>query len=242
MAILYDKQLIFIHIPKSGGTSVHEIMFGNRPLVPREFLGTEVRNLPLSYFVDEADHFRPYPPLNHLPVSRIREVIDREKFESFTKFTLVRNPFDRVLSIYKYWQSRNNLPRSTPFSEFVQMISSRPSFKTKWPNQVFFVNDENGNLLLDEVFKLEEKKKLETFLTARLNKDVVMPHARATKKLSSRQIYGRRSMEQVNQLYKEDFETFDYPQTIAKRVYFSASHAKHRLTLLAHFGRFIFRK
>lgn len=71
----HDFGAIFIHVPKSAGTSIRRSLYGSK-----------------SY---------------HIPAIRYRAG-DPEKFESYFKFTFVRNPWDRMDSAFHYlWDRRD---------------------------------------------------------------------------------------------------------------------------------------
>jgi hypothetical protein len=61
------------------------------------------------------------PPLerkafNHMPVSMVRRMLGRQRFESYFSFAIERNPWDAVVSLF-HWRYRSSEPGS--FSEFV---------------------------------------------------------------------------------------------------------------------------
>jgi len=71
--ILHDKKIIFIHIPRTGGTSVEE------------------------YFQFKHQHGWKPDTAQHLT---LKEYSDHYDVEDYFKFTIVRNPWDRLVSWY----------------------------------------------------------------------------------------------------------------------------------------------
>lgn len=85
-----DKTIFFIHIPKSGGSSIERI--------GREFGWSEsfsVRGKPLK----DVAYYK--ATLQHLHADLLCRLFNLEEFDSI--FTVVRNPFSRLKSEY-YWQ------------------------------------------------------------------------------------------------------------------------------------------
>ena len=59
-------------------------------------------------------HFESPPNLerkafNHMPVSMVRRMLGRKKFETYFSFAIERNPWDAVVSLY-HWRFRDSEP------------------------------------------------------------------------------------------------------------------------------------
>jgi hypothetical protein len=57
---------------------------------------------------------------NHISAGILRELIDREIWDSYFKFCFERNPWDKALSLY-YWRIRNKEPKPS-FGEFLKRV------------------------------------------------------------------------------------------------------------------------
>jgi hypothetical protein len=81
-----NNKYIFFHIPKCGGTSISQI-------------------LPNKEKVRLIEH-------THLKYADTKYIFDVNKesneFDKFNKFTIIRNPFDRTLSLFKYIKQHKN--------------------------------------------------------------------------------------------------------------------------------------
>lgn len=89
MPVNYKNKIIFVHIPKCGGTSV-EVFFN-------------MRNKESLYSTDENVINNVKYSLQHLTPNLIKELIP-DIYDDYTKFTIIRNPYERVLSEY-VWQN-----------------------------------------------------------------------------------------------------------------------------------------
>jgi hypothetical protein len=79
MTICHQRKLIFVHIPKNAGTSIHSLFDTN----PKDYL-------PDQRWIEYKNHFNEY-------------------WENYTTFSIVRNPISRFISFYKYWKMNENI-------------------------------------------------------------------------------------------------------------------------------------
>src|SRR3989338_5883908 len=93
MPIYHKHRLIHVHIPKTGGTSIEK------------YLGHKF-NIKQSYpeFLWGRDQEKKVI-MHHLNCQQILEYVDRGVFDSYLKFAIVRNPYDRLVSEY-CWSAR----------------------------------------------------------------------------------------------------------------------------------------
>jgi hypothetical protein len=64
---------------------------------------------------------------NHMPVSMVRKMLGRKRFESYFSFAIERNPWDAVVSLY-HWRFRDTEPGSFPeyvASEAIQTFATK---------------------------------------------------------------------------------------------------------------------
>jgi len=85
-----DKQLLHIHIPKTGGTSITSVL--------------TTRGVNVS-FMQKASHpkYGDVPP-QHMSIENTKKFFDLEKIESFA---VMRDPWHRTVSEY-VWRTRSN--------------------------------------------------------------------------------------------------------------------------------------
>ena len=83
--ISFDKKFIFVHINKTAGTSIEKALsnYGVRKL-------EENSDLELELTYKQSQHFNTEEYKKHLG----------DGYDDYYKFTIIRNPFDRVVSYY----------------------------------------------------------------------------------------------------------------------------------------------
>ena len=70
-----SKKLIFIHVPKTGGTSIHDAVAG----VDAELI-----------------------PASHITTTDMRNLVGEDVYDKFMTFTVMRNPYDWLVSLFEY--------------------------------------------------------------------------------------------------------------------------------------------
>jgi hypothetical protein len=160
----------------------------------------------------------------HKDVAYYQNVFGKKTFENLYKFTVVRNPFDRLLSGYNFLQKggMNNMDKS--FSE--QYLKDYVSFEDfilnglenepikNWVHfrpQHSFITNKHNKLEVDFIAKLENIKDDFKVINAHFKRDVKLLHENKSEK--TKQIYSTEMKKIIKSIYKRDFELF-YPELL----------------------------
>jgi len=203
--ISHELKCIFVHIPKCGGTSIEDIIWPMPRKVSDLWMG----------FINEYENKYQTGGLQHLKGSQICQEVGQEVYNSYYKFSFVRNPWDKAVSQYMYIKERKDL------LEFIGMTSKDPFIKylnliqkikhVQWEEQFKFVLDDNGELIVDYLGKLENFQEDVLVVLDKLKLDVDnIPHSKKTKRKSYDEYYDDESKELIRNMYKIDIETFGY--------------------------------
>lgn len=111
--VFHNHKTLFLHIGKTAGTSVER------------WLGDGVV---LDHSVADYDRIFGYDPkthiyLQHANAAFARRLLGEELFNSYYKFSVVRNPFERLVSVYYYVYESHN----ASFGSFENYILKLPS-------------------------------------------------------------------------------------------------------------------
>ena len=116
MPISKEHRVIFLHVPKNAGSSVEEAL-----------------SIRAS---EDALLSKKYSPrfvyaMQHLPYDELRQALPPEVWEGYTKVCVVRNPWDRLVSDWR-WRQKGNLPLGNlsfpDFVRFVRDVVSEPNW------------------------------------------------------------------------------------------------------------------
>lgn len=176
----YDK-LLFVHIPKTSGSSISKIL--------------KEKGL---------DNWKREWPRNHDPYSYLKEanLIDHKVFS----FSVVRNPYTRTYSCYKQYNKTNQTTIS--FIEYLDNIRQK-KISSITPllhiPQSFYVMDQE-TVQVDRLYKFENLKELEDELGWTLEFYNVGEYI----KDMYNNAYTDTAIEIVKKIYEIDFLTFGY--------------------------------
>ena len=106
--ILFKKKIIFVHIPRCGGTSIEQSLYFNENKKYFDVKKTNKQKLYMG-FEDKYSNKYQLDGLQHLTISNIKKIYPIE-YEKFYTFSFVRNPFSRAASLYcEIMNYRNDL-------------------------------------------------------------------------------------------------------------------------------------
>lgn len=190
----FERQAIFVHIPKCGGMAVGTALFG-------------------------------HGQLSHRPISDYQIIFTPEEFASFYKFTVVRNPWDRLVSGWHYlrgqggtdgdraWASRY-LSIYADFEDFVmnglhrRHILKRQHFR---PQYGFVCLPGHDRILVDQVCRVESLQQDIDQVCQRIGlAPVSVEKINASKHRDFRSYYTPEMRARVAQVYARDIALFGY--------------------------------
>lgn len=222
MPISYPFKTIFIHIPKSAGTSIEKYL--GMGSIDQLFSYKAIKNTALAYdrtkfSIQELTEFENVSP-QHLTMQQLQKIIKKDIIQNFYKFAIVRNPYNRLLSEYSYITeiaTNKLLPYvSLPFPNFVEKVLSLPRLKQieifdgHLLPQVEFVTDNEKNILVDRIFRFEELEECFSVLQNIPKASSFIPHSRQTSSSQNQDLLTTEIKEIIHNFYKEDFLFFNY--------------------------------
>lgn len=209
-----QPKAVFIRCPRTGGTSI------NKALAQ---IGT-----PNFRRIDQVKYrFTQQGPVSfsHMDYRKlVREgfvspEFDREAY----KFTVVRNPYSRHVSLFAYYKKFGDLHKNTSFETFTHLLAdnaiddiglfnvngmSQSQPQTRW------ITDENGEIFLDYVGRFETIQQSFEIITAKLGIQTQLPKINTTQHKPYQEYYTPETAEIVYNYYLQDFKTLDYPKDL----------------------------
>jgi hypothetical protein len=196
--ISHDLRCILVHVQKTGGMSIRQAL-----------------------------NMQQWDPHQHRFASELQLLYGPELWQRYFKFGFVRNPWDRLVS---WWEMiRRNVAEGRPMNGFQRyVLGNAATFEdfirncgdeyrdrdgSKWiyRNQVEYLTDSSGALLVDFVGRFENLPADFGFVAARLGlKSTLIPHVnRSTRRLYA-EYYSDELRAIVAHRYARDIAAFGY--------------------------------
>ncbi len=221
--ISHDYKCIFIHIPKCAGTSIERalghldnhkgrggqdhrsIRLIEEPLVLNEVLSSKENIME----VIRRGRYR----FRNVANSRNKYTVTKEQYDSYFKFTFVRNPWARAYSWYKnvmrdeYHKNSLNISADISFKDFLKKFSGTGMLKP----QMYWIKNFSGNIPLDFVGRFENLSEDFEYVCNKINANgIELTHEIIGSGEDYRVHYDKESIEIIIKNYKEEIDTFMY--------------------------------
>lgn len=192
--IFHKHKCVFMHITKTGGTSIETKLSGSKPPPVR------MKHLKTPPWIDKE---------RHMNVVNMVKTYGEESWENYFTFTFVRNPWDRMVSWF-FWRKRmRTIPKDLTFSEFVIDFKFWHTDKTlpAQPQHSWF----DDKFKIDFVGKFENLQDDFNKVCNTLNiKDTKLPHMYNTKHSHYSEYYDSETKKEVDRIWGIDAEIFKY--------------------------------
>ena len=202
--ISHRYRCIFVHIPKCGGTSIEDVIWPGQRSEADLWMG----------FTSRFENRYQTGGLQHLLARHIRDAVGSEVFDAYFRFTVVRNPYDRIVSQYASMRRRPDLrefigmDEHAEFKRYLELIAKKTH--VQWMPQTAFLQDEEGNQIVSEIGRFERLADYSRELFARLGIQTVLPHANASSRQPLEAYYDDEARAMVASLYSGDLRALGY--------------------------------
>jgi hypothetical protein len=192
--ISHKLKFIFVHIPKTSGNSLSLFLKDliDNEVVHRASNMGEKQGISIICEIKNTD-------IKHGNIYYYKNLYG-DKINDYFKFTIVRNPYDRISSFYFWSKGKDN--QNFDRNEFINFIKNNNDFQHAYIDNTFhIVYFEN---LIDDLKKLDIFKDVVDF------NNYPTLNASSNSKRDISTIYDKELKDLVYNKFKKDFEMFGY--------------------------------
>lgn len=198
--------MIFVHVPKTGGQSIEKVFYDEFGLAwgPCKVLLVNVNKKKNSAGRKNLAHLFAHEYLAY-------GFVTPQQFQEYFKFAVVRNPFDRLVSEYKFKFARHGVT----FKDFLFKWFSPKDWSDRqrhvepmWK----YIYDRTGTQpLVNRVLRYENYDEVAPLLESILDHPVRMPMMNAAQdRRPWQEFYDNECRAFARKVYHRDFELFGY--------------------------------
>lgn len=181
----FFDNFVFIHINKTGGTSIEAAL---------------------------------KLPLEHKTALEKRQELGEKRWASSYKFSVVRNPWDKVVSHFHYRVQTNQTGLKSGKLDFNGWVletyaKQNPTYYDKplmFMPQFDWISDEDGRVIVDYICRFESLAHDFGRVCESLGRRVELPHKKSSTRAGYREYYTPESVEIVRKWFVKDINAFGY--------------------------------
>lgn len=198
--IINSQKFIFVHIPKTGGTSVEKLFDSS------------------FYGWDEKHNLWK----QHCSIHQMQSLYGID-IDNYYKFSIIRNPWDRAVSDYKWW-TRPSSPffdflKSTTLEDYllirhgyekINHLRDKTGRADHFYAQYSFIEIDEHNYM-DRIIRFENLQQDFNIVCDEIGgRRQQLPHTNKTNRQHYSEYYNQKTIDIVSQKYRKDIEYFNY--------------------------------
>ena len=211
MPISYKYKCIFVHIPKTAGTSIEAAlgMHGDLTKVGIEPYYKQKRDIK-NFFGKGLQHFTAEQLRAHPVAGKL--------FKNYFKFAFVRNPWDRLVSELA-WRGAGKSVDTTRLYFEKKLSKVEEEWGSKkglsrihvMPQINFIIDKRTREKIVDFVGRFESLQKDWDVLLSKIGTEkIILPHRMKSIHIPYWEYYTPRTKDLVYEIYRKDIEYFNY--------------------------------
>ncbi|MFM8735408.1 MAG: sulfotransferase family 2 domain-containing protein [Pirellulales bacterium] len=214
MLISHRHRFAFIHVAKTGGSSVFGALWHHADHVDHYWANRWLARIGIH-----VNHYAPYRLRKfrvHTPAETLRSNLPPDVYDGLFTFAFVRNPWDRLVSYYHFLRDaddhathvshrRGRTARLPDFEAYVRYEVRRRKI-----SQLRMVADRRGRLLVDFLGRFESLAADFGHACRRIGIDARLPTTNASRRRDYRDYYTADLAALVRDHFAEDIERFGY--------------------------------
>lgn len=208
-----QSDAVFIWIPKTAGTSLWHMLEASGAGLYLNY--HDVKWVFPNQGIASFGHIR--------YVDLVTDGVISSRFTASSyKFAIVRNPFDRAVSLFEYLRKHRRIPPQMPFEMFAELLAlgrhDPPGLYhvrdlSQCNPQVAWLTDDSGDIIADDIGRMEDIDSFVTQLQTRLEiSSKVLPILNQGQRIRDYRPYyhSRSARDSIENYFASDLNTFNY--------------------------------
>jgi len=221
MTVINNKyKIIFVHVPKNGGTSVTNFFSQISTPLDIEIGGSAFGEIIQSEFIKR------YHISKHSPAKHLKKVLGDQVWTDYKVVAVTRDPISRFVSTYNFlrrWNSGNDVfyQKINKFTNINDFIDSDFIFNENIPDNIFLPQShwitDNGIIIVDNIFRLSNiENDLKNFIQKnKINLNLSLFNLPYLNSSGSTNIVTSvdltdKSVSKIKYIYYRDYELFNF--------------------------------
>ena len=211
----FSKSILFIHIPKTGGTSV-EKYFSDKFNIPLHY--NSLYSFSFGKTADMNQDLVINSSLQHMTYNQIvkNNHIFNINFKNSELITIVRNPYERIISDLFWFQKINVESSKKEVFEIIKEYLISDNLDNHNIPQYCFITDENKNLIPNLHILRTESLTSDMKSLGYVDFNVVVNNNNLN--VNYYNYLDDQSINLINEFYSLDFELFNYTKILSEPV------------------------
>ena len=209
MLLSLEKKFLFVHVAKAAGSSIRTTL---------DPYCVQPQQSWVNRFLDRigihVNHVGPFPRQwfrTHDTARTAQFWLPRHVFDGVFKFAFVRNPWDRMVSMYSYILLNTDHHRHGAVSQlegFEDFLKTE--FRRRVPLQLDSVSDRRGNVIVDFIGRFETLEADMAEVCRRIGIEYRLVHRNRAPHEPYQKSYNHRTRKLVADYFARDIEYFGY--------------------------------
>jgi len=205
MIVSHAKQFVFFAVPKTGTHAVRELLSSHKGPDDWEqqiLFGEQISPIPE---IAKIQH-------GHISAQQIAPHLEKAVWDNYFKFAIVRNPFDRFISVCFFLNRQNPKFVETPL-QWMKSAIVVPRFRRRVlvAPQYLQLTDAQGNIAMDYVGRYETLQDSVDEICGKLQiESTPLKKKNASEHQQYREYYDDELKSMVGKFYREDLKRFGY--------------------------------
>mgnify|MGYP005994488069 CR=1 FL=1 len=192
-----EINLLFIHIPKTGGTSLEDYL-------RKMYKETLISGHGNSILPEKDLQMNSLQHQTYTTIYKYREILEVDFSSSLKVITIVRNPYDRIISDLFHFHLINTDDTCESIFNIIKDYLYKDCYDNHNIPQYKFITDENEELIKNiHIFRTES-------LTQDINNYGFIDYIGTKSTIIHSNYLNNDSIQLINIFYKKDFELFNY--------------------------------